>query len=250
MLGRGAESVSPSYPSSVSEDNTIQVNFGKPIPVFPLDTVTLLPQQVLPLHIFEPRYRQMVEHALDASGQIAMGVFDGPDWKQQYHGRPPIRPAVCVGHIVQHEKLADGRFNIILQGVCRARIVSESPPTQTRLYREAMLEPVGVEAMELPLDEVRSRLEAVLSTGPLAGHRSAEQVLEHVRNEEVPTHALLELVSFFFVQPQKLRYRLLAEGDVLERAELILGELGHLAELVRKARGQHPEAWPKGCSWN
>ena len=52
----------------MSDETAIQVNFGRPMPVFPLDQVTLLPQQVLPLHIFEPRYRQMVTDALDGSG--------------------------------------------------------------------------------------------------------------------------------------------------------------------------------------
>ena len=117
----------------MSDETAIQVNFGRPRPIFPLDQVTLLPQQVLPLHIFEPRYRQMVTDALDGSGQIAMAVFEGRDWKQQYHGRPPIRPAVCIGHIAQHEKLADGRYNIILRGVCRARVIKELAPRDARL---------------------------------------------------------------------------------------------------------------------
>ena len=117
----------------MSEDNTVQVNFGKPIPLFPLDSAVLLPQQVLPLHIFEPRYRQMVERALDGAGQIAMAVFEGESWKQQYHGRPALRPAVCIGQIVQHERLPDGRYNIILQGVCRARISKESARDGERL---------------------------------------------------------------------------------------------------------------------
>ena len=60
-------------------------------------TCDLLPQQVIPLRIFEPRYKQMVEDVLDGTGQFAIAVFSGRRWKQEYHGKPPIRPAVCIG---------------------------------------------------------------------------------------------------------------------------------------------------------
>ncbi|MFO0832220.1 MAG: LON peptidase substrate-binding domain-containing protein [Phycisphaerales bacterium] len=240
--------------------DAVQVNFGRPIPLFPLDSVALLPQQVLPLHVFEPRYRQMVEHALDGNGLIAMAVFEGDQWKQEYHGRPRIRPVVCVGHIVQHSKRADGRYDILLQGVCRARVLKEVPPTEDRLYRAAYLEPFSVptEGGELSLDDAgeqrlrdaRTRITEMLSEGPLSKLTVAEPILEYLRNEEIPTHAILELVAFPLTQDQKVRYRLLAEEDAGERARIILQELGSLERIVRLAVGQHPEAWPKGLSWN
>ncbi len=163
----------------MSDESSIQVNFGRPIPLFPLDSTSLLPQQILPLHIFEPRYRQMVEHALDKSGQIAMAVFQGGHWKQEYHGRPPLRPAVCIGQIMQHEKQPDGCYNILVQGVCRARIVEESKPSQERLYREARLEPVGVDSdEEKKLYGVRERLTELLTDGPLAKLAHADWVVK------------------------------------------------------------------------
>jgi Lon protease-like protein len=259
----------------MSEENSIQVNFGKPMPIFPLDSVTLLPQQLLPLHIFEERYRQMIDHALDGAGQIAMAVFEGDQWKQNYHGRPPIRPAVCVGQIVQHERLPDGRYNILIQGVCRARVLYELPMEEGRLYRMAMLEPVGLdltatiitgdeedeeeETPDLglppppepePLVEVRRKLCEMLEEGPLTQLVAAEPVLEFVRNEEVPTAPLLELVSFMLITDQGLRYRLLAEPNIQTRANMIMGELQHLSKLIRRAGDQRPQDWPKGMSWN
>jgi Lon protease-like protein len=236
---------------SSPEDNAIQVNFGKPMPIFPLEQVTLLPQQVLPLHIFEPRYRQMVTEALDGAGQIAMAVFAGDAWKQEYHGKPTIKPAVCVGQIVQHEKLDDGRFNLLLQGVCRARVVEEKPLTAERHYRLAMLEPVGLESEAfLDLSGARTELEKLLSAGPLTRLRAAEPIVEYLRNEDYPTHALLELISFAVVTDPTLRYRLLAEGDVEERAKMIVSEMHHLESLLRRAEVQRPGEIPKGCSWN
>ncbi len=259
----------------MSEDNSIQVNFGKPMPLFPLDSVTLLPQQLLPLHIFEDRYRQMVDHALDGAGQVAMAVFAGEQWKQNYHGRPPIRPAVCIGQIVQHERLSDGRYNVLVQGVCRARVLVELPMEEGRLYRTAMLEPVGLDPSTMvvsgeeedeeeetpdlglppppepePLIEVRQKICEMLEEGPLTQLVAAEPVLEFVRNEEVPTAPLLELVSFMLITDQGLRYKLLAEPSIQARAGLIMGELQHLSSLIRRAGDQRPQDWPKGMSWN
>jgi uncharacterized protein len=283
---------------------SVHVNFGKPIPLFPLDSVTLLPQQVLPLHIFEPRYRQMIEHALDGAGLVAMAIFEGADWKSEYHGRPPIKPIVCVGHIVQHEKTPDGRYNLLLQGVCRARILRELPPSEDRLYRAGYLEPFGVPGAmndestdeadedseddtspehdvptesetglppplkppppvqhmgaELPLeeggqrslDDARERITKMLSDGPLSKLVVAEPVLEYLRNEEIPSHAILELVAFPLTSDNDVRYELLAEGDPAARARIILRELTSLERLLRLATAQHPERWPKGLSWN
>ena len=234
----------------MSDEQTVRVNFGKPVPLFPLDRVTLLPQQVLPLHIFEPRYKQMIADSLDAAGQIAMGVFRGARWKLEYHGHPPVMPAVCVGQIVQHEKLPDERYNILIQGVCRARITDEVPGDDQRLYRTAMLEPIDVDDEDDELDGAREHMEHLLTTGELSKLAAAETILEYVRNEEVPTTALLELISFVLVTDDRQRYRLLAEPNVGRRADVLLGELDHLRSLIRRGETQRPDEWPKGLSWN
>ena len=235
----------------MSIDTSVRVNFAKPIPLFLLDRVHLLPQQIVPLHIFEPRYRQMVTHSLDGAGQIAMAMFDGREWKQEYQGRPDLRDAVCVGQIGQHERMADGRYNIILQGICRARIIEESPGSSERLYREAFLEPIGfdeTDAKELTL--IRTRLSSSLSTTPLAKLSVAKPILDCARDTQIPTTALLELLGFTVINDNELRYKLLAEGDALVRAEMIFGELTQLSRLIKQADKQRPQDWPKGCSWN
>lgn len=237
----------------MSEEACIQVNFGKPMPMFPLDHAALMPQQVVPLHIFEPRYRQMIDDVLDSSGQFAIGIFRGDQWKQEYHGNPAVRAAVCIAQILQHERLADGRYNLLVQGVCRARIVEEFMPDEETLYRRVVLEPVGVgshDAQEEPLEEVRSRLAAKLAEGPLARMKAAGDVLERLENDEIPTPPLMELVTFMMLSEPELRYRLLAEGNALLRAKTIEHELGCLERLIDRAMAQHPEQWPKGCSWN
>lgn len=222
------------------------------MPLFPLDSVVLLPQQVVPLHIFEPRYRQMMEHVLDGSGQFALATFEGSRWKQEYHGRPPLRSAVCVAQVARHEKMDDGRYNLIVQGVCRARIVKELAAAEGRLYRLATLAPVGLEstADEDELVEIRDLLEELLEDGPLTRMVAAGPVLQFIRDEKVPVPAMLELVSFSLLSGPELMYRLLAEGDLATRARLILDDLSNLESLIKKAAAQKREDVPKGVSFN
>lgn len=236
----------------VNDSSSIQVNFSRPMPLFPLGHVSLLPQQVQPFHIFEPRYRQMIERCLDGAGQVAMAVFHGPRWKQEYHGRPPLRPAVCVGQIIHHERLADGRYNIALQGVCRARIVREEPASDDRLYRAAILQPIGLpsDLDQERLAPARDRLSAHLAEGPLRRLKAAAPISGYFERQEFPTSALMELITFTLLNNADLRYTLLSEPDPVVRAAIIERELADLSRVIQIADRQWPQDAPRGCSWN
>src|SRR5688500_4055539 len=95
------------------------------VPLFPLPGVVLFPRAVLPLHIFEDRYRAMTADALASDKIVAMALLK-PGWEKSYYGRPAIEPVVCVGRILSHEKLSDGKYNFLLQGVQRARVIREN----------------------------------------------------------------------------------------------------------------------------
>lgn len=237
--------------SSEEDVKSVQVNFGRPFPLFPLDGVVLLPHALLRLFIFEPRYRQMVEHALEGSGQIAMAVFDGDRWRTEYHGNPPVRKNVCVGQILQHQQLPDGNYRIALQGVCRARVRAEYLPDEERLYRTALLEPIEVgtpseDELFMVRDGVMSRLEAE----PLTELVTVRAVGEQLANREISTPALLEVVTLNVLGDKALQYRLLAEGDVVRRGEIIEKELARLGRVLEIARKQHDPEAPRGVSWN
>lgn len=234
----------------MSDGQSISVNFSREIPIFPLAGVVLLPQQVLPLHIFEPRYRQMVSQSLDGSGQIAMAVVD--EDKLRAPDQPtPIKPAVCVGQIVQHETLPDGRYNILLQGICRARIISESLPNDKRLYRAARLQPLGEANPDAAhLTALRSWIEEELTTGPLRQLPLSPHIVEYIRDTNVPNAAVFELVSFALFTEPMIRYRLLCEPNLDRRASIIEHELRDLASIITHAESHKPTDWPKGCSWN
>ena len=114
------------------------------IPLFPLQDVVLFPGVSRPLHIFEPRYRQMVTDAVQGSGVIGMVLLQ-PGHEAEYEGNPPIFPVGCAGEITEAEELDDGRWVIVLRGSVKFRVVSED---HTRAYRVA-----GVEAIADPLVE-------------------------------------------------------------------------------------------------
>ncbi|TMB01798.1 MAG: ATP-dependent protease [Deltaproteobacteria bacterium] len=105
------------------------------IPVFPLPNVVLFPQIVLPLHIFEPRYRDMVRDAARGPRLIGMALLR-EGWQPDYHGGPPIFTTGTVGEMVRMEELPDGRFNIVLRGLREFVIQRE---LQRRPYREAVV---------------------------------------------------------------------------------------------------------------
>lgn len=106
------------------------------IPIFALPNVVLFPKTYLPLHIFEPRYRQMVDDAVVSGQCIGMALLR-EGWEPGYYGNPPIYSMGCVGRLVSVQPLADGRSNILLQGIERFEVIEES---YDRAYRQANIE--------------------------------------------------------------------------------------------------------------
>jgi len=103
------------------------------IPLFPLPGVVLLPGTLLPLHVFEPRYRQLVAHALSGGRTIGMAMLK-PGYEDD-DGGSPVYPIGGAGEIVESEELEDGRYNILLEGRFRYRILEESPADPYRVAR-------------------------------------------------------------------------------------------------------------------
>ena len=132
------------------------------IPIFPLPNVVLFPNVFLPLHIFEPRYREMVRDALSGDRIIGM-VLLRPGYEADYEGRPPVYQVGCAGVVTHSEPLADGRYNIVLRGIEKFRVADED---RSRSYRIARIEAVPElipECDRVPLRQQRQRLEALLA---------------------------------------------------------------------------------------
>jgi uncharacterized protein len=135
------------------------------IPIFPLPNVVLFPAALLPLHIFEPRYRAMVTDALDGERLIGM-VMLRPDWERQYEGAPPVYGVGCAGFITHADQLPDGRYNILLRGLEKFRILGERPMREgAERYRVARVEALKETRSSSPaaVHEARRRLENVIA---------------------------------------------------------------------------------------
>ena len=192
------------------------------VPLFPLPNVVLFPRAVLPLHIFEERYKAMTSHALEGDRQIAMALLQ-PGWEKHYYGRPAIEPVVCVGTILSHEKLPDGKYNFLLQGTTRARIVREMCCSEPyRLARVAPLAEVPAEANFLA--DARRRMTEAFTDGPFAMTAMGRQFLR-LLDTPLTTANLADLIAFSFLDDVPLKQSLLAEADEARRITQALDAL-------------------------
>ena len=120
------------------------------VSIFPLPNVTFFPKTMLPLHVFEPRYREMVSACLKGDRMLAVALLR-EGWQKDYFGRPPIHRTFGVGKVVDYEHLADGCYNIMVEGLYRVRLITEYETEPFRTGR------VGV-VQDGPVDHRREEL--------------------------------------------------------------------------------------------
>lgn len=194
------------------------------IPVFPLPNVVLFPGVFLPLHIFEPRYREMVREALSSDRMIGM-VLLKPGWEHDHEGRPAIYPVGCAGLITHVEHLAGGKYNLVLRGLEKFRIIGEEPG---RAFRQAHVEPL-IETLDADAREqvktVRRRLESLI--GPPLDTLGADRKLPGSMPDEDLVNALAQYLDFEPIEKQAL----LEKDGLLARAEA-LADLLEMKTLV------------------
>ncbi|QDS98560.1 LON peptidase substrate-binding domain-containing protein [Adhaeretor mobilis] len=197
--------------------------------LFPLPDLVMFPHVVQPLHIFEQRYRDLLHQALDSDGLIAMSVLD-PHLLRDEEKRPKLAPYACLGKVVTHQRLEDGRYNLMLLGQRRIRIVEELP--QRSAFREARVE--VLEDCQPTLSEIQSAaLQAKLTeafrealpAGSLASGSAASEPISELLAEEIPLGVLTDLVSFALDLPCDLKLAMLSESNIEVRAKQLLAEL-------------------------
>ena len=199
------------------------------IPVFPLPNVVLFPQVFLPLHIFEARYRAMVADALSGDRLIGM-VLLKPGFEAQYEGRPPVFPVGTAGVITHSEALPDGRYNIVLRGLEKFRIVGEE---QDKPYRVAQIETLPELVPDSARDEIRKhrqRLEAVLAAA-MERSGSDPRFPPAVADEDL----INGLAQYLSLEPLE-RQALLERDGILARARGLI-ELLEMQTLTRHGGG-------------
>ena len=185
------------------------------IPIFPLPNVVLFPNVFLPLHIFEARYREMVHDALNGDRLIGM-VLLREGWDKEADVNPAVYPTGCAGLITHVERLADGRYNIVLRGFERFRVRREE---HSRAYRMATVDalPETMDPDAPPrLRSARQRLEALLE------RRSTETGSETTVPREMADGDLVNALAQYLELEPVERLALLERGDVVTRCEALI----------------------------
>jgi uncharacterized protein len=202
------------------------------LPLFPLPTVVLFPNVFLPLHIFEPRYRQMVADALNGDRMIGM-VLLKPGFEAEYEGQPAVYDVGCSGLITHVERLPDGRFNIVLRGLEKFRLLEEEEPAAvTGGYRRGLVSLLGDPLADEDRDALQSergRLEALLR--PSLERMGGESPLPQAMPDDDLVNALAQYLEFEPIEKQALLER---EGPLARcRAMIELLEMKALVDQLQ-----------------
>jgi Lon protease-like protein len=231
---------------SFSESPAELEGFSGTAPLFPLPHVALFPHVTQPLHVFEPRYRELTADALSGERLIAIGALQ-PGWQADYESKHTgVHPVVCLGRIALDEQLPDGRYLLLLRGLCRARIVEE-PETQLA-YRTARLELLSdVYPAEAAIDRQRRRRELLEAMQALDPERHQTIVLLQQLESELSLGALCDVLAFALPAAADAGVRLLSTLNVDERSDLLLDELRRRR---RKERAQPQGGFPPDFSAN
>jgi uncharacterized protein len=207
-------------------------------PVFPLPNVVLFPRTILALHVFEPRYRLMMEETLRGDQTICI-VLLRPGWEGNYYGSPEVHEIGCVGRIAEHRLLADGRYNIALHGEYKVAFEAFDRNEPYRIARVRRVEeddswsraPVALEQAR-ELLELFKHAGAARATGldlaaAFGPHMSADAILNtvamHLNVEPGEKQRLLEMESV------ELRYR--AVHDFLKDTSAVQDSIDRLRHL-------------------
>jgi len=196
------------------------------LPLFPLPDLVFFPNTRLPLHVFEPRYRQMITDALETDNRFGI-VLLRPGWQSNYHGAPPIHTLGTLGTIEQAVPLEDGKYNILVRGDARFRVIDEVSRLPYRTARVVLRPEIAREVQE-----------AYAQREWLAD--LAHQYLNYLPNQmpvpEIETVGLEPLTNALIMSlnvDAEEKQKLLEIDDLVERAEQIGSELSNRIETMR-----------------
>lgn len=200
--------------------------------LFPLPNLVLFPHALLPLHIFEPRYRAMVAESLESDGLIAMALLK-PGWETDYEGRPPIHSVACLAKILTYDRQDDGRYNLLMAGVARVEVVEDLPAVKP--FREAKVEVRtdrfdASRAAERPavqrrlIESFRANLPGMSDAITLVGQMLAQPVGQTL-TQDVSLALIADIAAYKLELPMESKIELLAELDVDRRAAAVSAHL-------------------------
>ena len=208
--------------------------FAGVVRLFPLPNLVLFPHVIQALHVFEPRYRELLEDALAGDQLIAMSLLQ-PGWEADYEGRPAIYPSVCIGRVVAHARLADGRYDILLHGLRRATVVREFPPDHSfRCAEVAVVDDVYPAGGAIRRSQIQRDLLRLFQSR-VPDSPVAQEQFDQLLSQQLPLGVITDVVAFALPLEVDLKRQLLSEWNVDIRAEQLLEQLRTLSEKPNEA---------------
>lgn len=208
------------------------------IPIFPLPNVTFFPRTLLPLHIFEPRYREMTAACLRGDRLLGVALLR-EGWQKDYFGQPPVHKVFGVGKIVDHDRLEDGRYNIQIEGLYRVRLIAEYPTQPFRTGRVLVMQ-------DAPLDGRRDQVGALRKELRRASQTLGELMPDYAPPIQAawnahphPAVAVDQLAAMLVLDAYD-RQSILEEPDPVRRMKLMLVQVNRLLDDLSKRKIQDP----------
>jgi uncharacterized protein len=194
------------------------------LPIFPLPEAQLFPDAILPLHVFEPRYVEMLEAVLDRPDHSMAIATLKPGYEDQYTKRPPVYSVMGVGSVIAAEKSKDSKWNILVRGVGRIRLIEELPAE--RAYREVQAKRL-LDTNVDPEDPLEERLRSML--GQLADQaEGAREALHLIMAQAENGAALTNLLGAHACSDSALRRRMMECVNVKTRLRMSCQHVGRL----------------------
>ncbi|MES1207355.1 MAG: LON peptidase substrate-binding domain-containing protein [Pseudomonadota bacterium] len=213
---------SPLSDAGEASDRTFQESLRR-LPMFPLPNVVLFPQALLPLHIFEERYKKMARDLLSSHRHLAVAMLQSPSDAADM-GRPPVRPIMGVGEVVVAHELPDGRFNLVVRGRARVHLDEEVPTDEPYRVITASLRADLPPANPSELSDADQSLRALVGRLAESIPDGGELLRQVVASQTAPFELADVLASALIVDPHK-RQRLLETRDGLRRIEIVTAEV-------------------------
>ena len=238
----------------MSSDSSIEVPLSvlEKLPIFPLSNVVLFPNIDIPLHIFEPRYRQMMDHVIDSHRMFALGLLDQsgapvsvpPGTNLAEKNVPPIYPVAGLALIRSAARLPDGLYNIVIRGIARIDVSKEVfEPNSDRLYRV-----VSAQVRELDpipnLDELKQEFSTFFAlTHRVLGGIEKVKIRFDQKIETIDDMvSFIDAISSLALPSPQHRQSVLGSSSIFERMRIASAAL---AELLLKTQNfdEDPSNW-------
>ena len=234
---------------SSTEETMLPRDFAGTVRLFPLPNLVLFPHVVQPLHIFEPRYCEMLEEALASDGLIAMVLLE-PGWERDYEGRPAIAPVACLGKILSHEQLPAASTTCCSAACAGPRSAASTPPSGRFARPTSICSKTSIPRRAPHTGPVLQRRLVDLARELMPDKAAGREQLDDLLASQVSLGMLTDIFSYTLGFPLPVKQRLLAEWNVDRRAKLLSDHLSRLTQRVPLVEPSDEPTYPPRFSLN